>query len=87
MCRFYSLEESSLRSNQRNKVVSEARQVAMYLMQSMIGLSTTDIGKELARDHATVLYGIDRIKIALEKTSSGIADNLRDIVSNINGKL
>ena len=87
VCRFYSLEESSLRSNQRNKVVSEARQVAMYLMQSMIGLSTTDIGKELARDHATVLYGIERIKIALEKTSSGIADNLRDIVSNINGKL
>jgi len=56
-------------------------------MQSMIGLSTPDIGRELGRDHSTVCYGIDKIKSQMEKTSSGIADNLRDIVSNINGKL
>ena len=87
VCRFYSLDESVLRSSQKNKVVSEARQVAMYLMQTMIGLSTTDIGRELGRDHSTVCYGLEKIKAQKEKTSSGIADNLRDIISNINGKL
>ena len=87
VCRFYSLDESVLRSNQKNKVVSEARQIAMYLMNTMIGLSTPDIGRELGRDHSTVVHGIGKIKDLLQKQASGIGDNLRDVISNINGRL
>jgi len=87
VCHFYSLDESVIRSNQKSKVVAEARQVAMYLMQSMIGLSTTDIGREIGRDHSTVVHGISKVKSQLETPNSGIGDNLRDIISNINGRL
>jgi len=61
--------------------------MAMYLMQSMIGLSTTDIGREIGRDHSTVVHGISKVKSQLETPNSGIGDNLRDIISNINGRL
>jgi chromosomal replication initiator protein len=87
VCRFYSLDESTLRSNNKSKIVSEARQVAMYLLQSMLGLSTPQIGQELGRDHATVVYGTQKIKEMLLKPNAGIGDNLRDITSNINGRL
>jgi len=85
--RFYSLENTALTSNQRSKVISEARQVAMYLLKTMLDMSTTDIGRELKRDHTTVIYGVERITEKLKAPHSGIGDNIRDITANINNKL
>ena len=87
VCRFYSLDVSAIRSSQKNKAVSEARQIAMYLMKTMLGRSTTDIGRDIGRDHTTVMYGCEKIEKLLKDQNSGIQDNIRDITSNINGKL
>lgn len=87
VCNFYSLEEAVLRSKLKTKTVSEARQVAMYLMQTLANYSTEDIGRELNRDHTTVIHGCRKIKAMSEDRNTGIPDNLRDIISNINGKL
>ena len=87
VCRFYSLDESSIRSNQKNKAVSEARQVTMYLLKTMVGMSTPDIGRELGRDHSTVVYGCKKMETLLKDQNTGLQDNIRDITSNINSKL
>ena len=87
VCRFYSMDETTLRSTQKSKTVSEARQVAMYLMKTMLGASTPDIGRELGRDHSTVIHGCKKIENLLKDQNTGIQDNIRDITSNINGKL
>jgi len=59
----------------------------MYLLKTMLDMSTTDIGRELKRDHTTVIYGVERITEKLKAPHSGIGDNIRDITANINNKL
>jgi len=87
VCRFYSLDETAIRSNKRSKVVSEARQVVMHLLKTMLNLPYMEIGREIDRDHATVMYGCDKVEAQLKNPSTGLGDNIRDIISNINGKL
>lgn len=40
------------------RVVSEARQLVMYLAARRLGWSSPRIGRALGRDHTTVLHGI-----------------------------
>ncbi len=87
VCRFYNLEEQTIRSTQKNKNTAEARQVAMYLIRKMTNLSLPDIGKEFSRDHSTVIHSISKIESAIPNAESGIADNIREITANINSKL
>jgi len=87
VCKFYNVDESVLRSTQRNKGVAEARQVAQYLIRKLTNLSLPDIGKEFARDHATVLYAIRKVEVALKNGDSNMQNNIRDITANINSCL
>ena len=45
----YYLDDDVLRSTLRNKVTTEARQMAVYLVRKLTNLSLPDIGRELAR--------------------------------------
>lgn len=83
VCRFYSIEDTVLRSTQKNKAVAEARQVAMYLMNTLGEFTTPEIGRVLNRDHSTVIYGCRRIAGLLEDRNTGMPDNLRDIIADI----
>lgn len=57
----YGLDD--LRSKDRSKGVSHARQVAMYLMKKYTGKSLREIGEYLDRkDHTTITHAIHRIK-------------------------
>ncbi len=87
VCKFYSVDETVLRSTQKNKGVAEARQVAMYLIRKLTNLSLPDIGKEFARDHSTVLYAIRKVEVALKNGDSSAQNNIRDITANINSCL
>ena len=87
VCRFYSIEESVLRSTQKTKGTAEARQIAMYLIRKMTNLSLPDIAKEFGKNHTTVLYAIRRVEEELRNTSNGLQDNIRDITANINSRL
>ena len=87
VCKFYNVDEAVLRGPQKNKGTAEARQVAMYLNRKLTNLSLPDIGKEFARDHATVLYGIRKVEVALKNGDTNMQNNIRDITANINSCL
>ena len=87
VCKFYSVEESTLRGSQKSKGIAEARQVAMYLIRKLTNLSLPDIGKEFGKDHSTVLYNIRKVEMALKKGEATVQNNIRDITSNINSSL
>ena len=87
VCRFYSIEESVLRSNRKNKGTAEARQVAMYLIRKLTNLSFPDIAKEFGKTHTTVMYAFRRVEEELAITDNGLQDNIRDITNNINSRL
>lgn len=87
VCKFYSVDESVLRGTLKNKGTAEARQVAIYLIRKLTNLSTPDIGKELNKDHSTVLYSIKKVEQALSSGDTLLQDHIRDITANINSSL
>ena len=87
VCKFYSVDESVLRGTLKNKGTAEARQVAIYLIRKLTNLSTPDIGKELNKDHSTVLYSIKKVEQALNSGDSNLQNHIRDITANINSCL
>jgi len=87
VCKFYSVDEATLRGSQKSKGIAEARQVAMYLIRKLTNLSLLDIGKEFSKDHSTVLYNIRKVETALKKGDSTLQNNIRDITANVNSCL
>lgn len=62
----FGVEEKELLGRKRSRQVSVPRQVAMYLMRKDADISLEEIGKELNRDHTTVLHGNRKIEEELE---------------------
>ena len=87
VCKFYSIDESVLRGTLKNKGTAEARQVAVYLIRKLTNLSSPDIGKELDKDHSTILYSIKKVEEALNKGDENLRNHIRDITANINSSL
>ena len=84
--KYYGLEESVTRGQQRTRDAVTARQIAMYLIRSMTNLSLDDIGKQFDnRDHSTVLYSIKQVETKMKKNSS-FAETVKEIKTNINSK-
>ena len=87
VCKFYSVEEPILRSNQRTKNVAEARHIAVYLIRQLTNLSLPDIGAELGRDHTTILSSVRKIENDLHSGNETLQRNIQDITANINSCL
>lgn len=87
VCKFYSIDEATLRGPQKNKSITEARQVAVYLTRKLTNLSLLDMEKEFARDHSTIIYSIRKIEVALKGNNTSLQNNIRDITANINSSL
>ena len=86
ICKYYKVDESIIRGQQRVRDAVQARQIAMYLIRSMTNLSLDDIGKEFDnRDHTTVLYSIDKVEKQMKKDSA-FAETVKAIKTNINSK-
>ena len=86
ICKYYNLDEQTIRGQQRVRDAVSARQIAMYLIRRMTNLSLDDIGKQFDnRDHTTVLYSIDKVEKQM-KRDSAFAESVKEITTNINSK-
>lgn len=82
----YSVSSEDIRSNKRAAKISNARQVAIYVVREITQMSQKSIGEEFGgRDHATIVYAIQKVQKIIEKDSytKGIVD---DIIKNIRDK-
>ena len=87
VCKFYSVDEISLRGYNKSKGITEPRQVAMYLVRKLTNLSLPEIGQEFARDHSTVHYAITKVESELKRGNTTLQNNIRDITANVNSLL
>jgi len=85
-CKFYSIDNETLRGQGRGGKVLQARQVAMYLIRRMTSLSLKEIGQEFGnRDHGTVHNSIKKMEGAM-KTDPELNEIMKDITTNINSR-
>lgn len=61
VARYYGLPVTALEGPRRDREASMARQVAMHLLHTLLGLSAEEIGARLGgRERTTILYGLRR---------------------------
>lgn len=84
VARTYGSDSQDIYSKKQNAQITEMRQMAMYIVREMTGLSTKAIGREFNRDHSTVVYSLDRFSTKynddgkIRNTVEGIIKNVRD---------
>jgi chromosomal replication initiator protein len=81
---YYRVKSSELSGPQRERRISYARQIAMYLLREEAKLSLIEIGNQLGgRNHSTVIYSCD--KIAESKTRGQVKNDLQAVKHLIYG--
>lgn len=81
--RTYNVTPAEIRGKMRSGNISTARQIAMYIVRDITQLSTTNIGDEFGhRDHATVVYAIQKVEKDM-KTNARLKATIQDIIKNI----
>ena len=82
VARTYNLLPSDIRGKKRSANVSAARQMTMYIIREVTGMSMEAIGQEFNRDHSTVVYSINTMEknIAKDRHLKEMCD---DIIKNV----
>lgn len=81
--KIYNVDPDEMRSQRRTANISQARKVAIYVIQDVTGLPYEAIGQKFnGRDHSTVVYAIKSIKEDMERDSS-FKSVVEDIIKNI----
>lgn len=62
IARYYRVSVAELEGDNREKRISQARQIAIYLARELTSLSFPQIGKAFGRDHATVIHAYRKVK-------------------------
>jgi chromosomal replication initiator protein len=81
--RYYGINSDDLKGRSRHKHIVEPRHIAMYLLRHDAHLSTPEIGRQLNRDHTTVLHGLKQTAadIARDGPSRAAVVGVREIVA------
>lgn len=83
VARTYGITSEDIRSSKRSANISNARQVAIYVVREITQLPMTTIGEEFGgRDHSTIVYAIQQVEKSSKKDPKTKA-TVEDIIKNI----
>ncbi len=83
VAKVYNVLPEDMKSAKRSANISNARKIAIYIIQDITGLPYETIGKEFGdRDHSTMVYAIKNVKENMERDSS-YRSVIEDIIKNI----
>ncbi len=82
--RTFDVSAADIRSAKKSASIALARQVAIYIVNQVTGLSLKSIGMEFGnKHHSTIIYSLKECKAKLEK-DIGLKSTVDDIIKNIN---
>lgn len=83
VARTTGVTDEKIRSKDKTAKVSFARQLSMYIIREMTGISMKEIGAQFGgRDYSTTIYAINQIKNQLE-TDSSLQNMIENIIKNV----
>ncbi len=81
--RTYGVTSADIRSSKRSSQISNARQIAMYVIRDITQMSMAAIGEEFGgRDHSTVVYAISQVTKNIGQDAK-YKETIEDIIKNI----
>jgi len=78
VCIYFDVSKNQLLGRDRKKELSYPRQICMYLLDNMLQMPNTSIGKIFGKDHATVIYCKGKVDKLL-KTDKRLQMQIKDI--------
>ncbi|MCX6806558.1 MAG: chromosomal replication initiator protein DnaA [Candidatus Berkelbacteria bacterium] len=81
---FYGLKKEDILNRKRDRDLVHPRQIAMYLLRRELNYSYPKIGKELKRDHTTIIHGCGKIEKAITQ-DNGLKQEITLIKTRIYG--
>lgn len=86
VARYYNISADDIKSKKRTSNITMARQVCMYIIREVCGLSLPQIGDVFdGRDHSTVHHSIKKIEERVD-TNSAFSLQINDIINTVKGK-
>ena len=67
VAKYFHITRADILSDRRSRDVAIPRQLAIYLTREMTGASTTKIGADFGRDHATIMHACKKMLEMIEK--------------------
>jgi len=84
-CDYYGIKSTQLKGPKREAALVRARQIAMYLLKTELGLTLVEIGNVLGgRDHTTVMHGVGKIEKLVDKKAT-ISEDILGIKRSLHG--
>ena len=81
--RTFNVSPQDIKSKKKSADVSQARQVAIYVIREVTQMPMKNIGEELGgRDHSTIVYSLNEMKSKLKKNQR-LQETINDIIKNI----
>lgn len=81
--RTFGVSPTDIRSSKRNAAISNARQIAMYVVREITQLPMASVGAEFGgRDHSTVVYATQQVEKNMTRDPRTKA-TVEDIIKNI----
>ena len=80
--RNYNVSVDDLYSKKRNNHISNPRQIAMYIMREVTGMTFQEIGDKFGRDYSTVIHSINNVEEKIEIDAS-LKAQISDIIKNV----
>ena len=85
-CSYFNIKKQEVIGKKKLKQIVMARQIAIYLINDLLGVPLATIGSYFGgRDHTTIIYARDKIE-ELSKTDNIIATQIKDIKNMIQKK-
>ena len=82
--KYYNIRKEDIMGTRKTKEIALPRQVSMYLLREILGLSQLKIAKFFGKDHTTVMYAINKVEKEISEDSNFHIeiDNLREDIKN-----
>lgn len=81
----YNLSVKEIKMRTRRSEITKPRQVAIYLLRDLVGLSFPSIGRIFDLDHTTVMYASEKIsdELVKEETLRNQIESIKGIVTRV----
>ena len=82
-CSYFNIKKEEIIGKKKLKQIVQARQIAIYLINDMLGVPLATIGSYFGgRDHTTIIYARDKMENEI-KSNNLIANQIKDIKNMI----
>lgn len=83
VARTYGVSPEEIRSKKQDASTVEMRQMSIYIVRELTGMSTNAIGKEFGgKNHTTILYNLSQFEDKL-KSRSDLKDKVKSVTKNV----